>query len=849
MTVWKRSKPMSEYDFKAIEARWQAAWRENNTFATHGPGDEGFDASKPKYYVLDMFPYPSGAGLHVGHPKGYTATDITARYKRHRGFNVLHPMGWDAFGLPAEQYAIQTGTHPAVTTEANVNNFRSQLQALGFSYDWNREVNTTDPNYYKWTQWIFKQLYNKGLAYQSEVPVWWCEELGTVLANEEVIDGRSERGSYPCVKKPLRQWMFKITQYADRLLADLEGLDWPDSVKAMQREWIGRSEGAELHFQPACADGKEVGDPFTVFTTRPDTLFGATFCVLSPEHPLVDVITAPEHKDAIAEYREQATRKSELERAELQKDKTGVFTGAYALNPIFPEGDPRRLIPIWTADYVLMSYGTGAIMCVPDGDERDREFAEKYGLEIRQILDGEQMVNSDFLDGMTKEQSIPAMIAWLEEKSLGTGKVNFRLRDWLFSRQRYWGEPFPILHEINAAGERTGEITLAADEDLPVSLPELADFTPAAGGEPPLARATDWVTVVDKEGKTWKREVNSMPQWAGSCWYYLRFLDPHNTGAAWDREKEDYWMPVDLYVGGAEHAVLHLLYARFWHKVLFDCGLVTHSEPFQKLVNQGMVQSYAYKNSVGVLVPVDEVTENEDGTFTADKTGESVDRLTAKMSKSLRNVVNPDDVIVQYGADTMRLYEAFMGPVTASAPWNPRDLPGVFRFLQRTWRVFEMGIGTDSNKAVERAMHQAIKKVGNDLEQMGYNTAIAGMMEFINTATKAKTPLTSEQAANFCILLEPFAPHLAEELWSITGQSGDLAYATWPSFDESKLVADTIEVPVQINGKLRARAVVAPGISKDDLEAAAREVIAEHLQGEIRKVIVVPGRMVNFVVG
>ncbi len=841
------AKLMSEYDFKAIEARWQAAWQEKNTFCTLGPGDAGFDASKPKYYVLDMFPYPSGAGLHVGHPKGYTATDITARYKRHRGFNVLHPMGWDAFGLPAEQYAIQTGTHPAVTTEANVNNFRSQLQALGFSYDWSREINTTDPNYYRWTQWIFKQLYNKGLAYQSEVPVWWCEQLGTVLANEEVINGRSERGSFECVKKPLRQWMLRITQYADRLLADLQGLDWPDSVKAMQREWIGRSEGAELHFQPACADGTAVGAPFTVFTTRPDTLFGATFCVLSPEHPLVDAITAPEHAAAIAEYRELATRKSELERAELQKDKTGVFTGAYAQNPVFPKGDPRHLIPIWTADYVLMSYGTGAIMCVPDGDERDREFACKYDLEIRQILDGDKMVHSDFLNGMRKDESIPAMIAWLEENGLGTGKVNFRLRDWLFSRQRYWGEPFPILHEMNAAGERTGTISLAADEDLPVSLPELDDFTPSAGGEPPLARATDWITVVDQDGKTWKREVNSMPQWAGSCWYYLRFLDPHNSGAAWDRAKEDYWMPVDLYVGGAEHAVLHLLYARFWHKVLFDCGLVSHSEPFQKLVNQGMVQSFAFKDSRGVLIPVNEVEAKEDGTYFIRESGEVVEQLTAKMSKALRNVINPDDVIREYGADTLRLYEAFMGPVTASAPWNPRDLPGVFRFLQRTWRVFELGIGSEENVDIERALHRCIKKVGGDLEAMGYNTGIAAMMEFINTATKVKLPLTSAQAASFCILLEPFAPHLAEQLWCDTAQPSELAFASWPSFDPSKLVADTIEIPVQINGKLRARAVVATDCNRDDLEAAARGALAELLEGEIRKVIVVPGRMVNFV--
>ena len=839
---------MPDYDFSAIETRWQAAWRDRATFRTPGPGDAAFDPSKPKYYVLDMFPYPSGAGLHVGHPKGYTATDITARYKRHRGFNVLHPMGWDAFGLPAEQYAIQTGTHPAVTTEANVDQFRRQLQALGFSYDWEREVNTTDLNYYRWTQWIFKQLHDRGLAYQSEVPVWWCEKLGTVLANEEVIDGRSERGGHPCVKKPLRQWMLRITEYAERLLQDHDGLDWPDSVKAMQREWIGRSEGAELAFQPADADGQAMADPFTVFTTRPDTLFGATFCVLSPEHPLLDAITTAEQREAVAAYREQAAGKSELERAELQKEKSGVFTGAYALNPIFAEGDPRRILPIWTADYVLMSYGTGAIMCVPDGDARDHEFATRYGLEIRTILgEDARMVNSDFLDGMSKEESIPAMIAWLEERSLGKGKINYRLRDWLFSRQRYWGEPFPVLHELDAAGERTGQVRLAEDADLPVSLPELDDFSPSPDGEPPLSRAADWVTVVDADGTTWRRETNSMPQWAGSCWYYLRFLDPHNDGAAWDAEKEKYWMPVDLYVGGAEHAVLHLLYARFWHKVLFDCGLVSEHEPFRKLVNQGMVQSYAYRNTDGVLIPVDEVTEQEDGSFRSQE-GETVERLTAKMSKSLRNVINPDDVIAEYGADTMRLYEAFMGPVTASAPWNPRDLPGVHRFLQRTWRLFERDRAEQEDETVERALHRCIRKVGDDLEQMGYNTAIAAMMEFVNVATKAKQGLSRGQAASFCILLEPFAPHLAEELWAALGGEEALAYAAWPVVDESKLIEATVEIPVQVNGKVRARAKVAADADRDAIEVAAREVAADHLQGEVRKVVVVPGRLVNFVV-
>lgn len=840
---------MSTYDFTAIEARWQAFWLEQQSFRCLGPGEEGFDPSKPKYYVLDMFPYPSGAGLHVGHPKGYTATDITARYKRHRGFNVLHPMGWDAFGLPAEQYAIQTGTHPAKTTAKNVDQFRRQLQALGFSYDWAREVNTTDPNYYRWTQWIFNRLFERGLAYQAEVPVWWCEALGTVLANEEVIDGMSERGSHPCVRKPLRQWMLRITEYADRLLDDLEGLDWPESVKAMQREWIGRSVGAEISFATASASGAALGSEFTVFTTRPDTLFGASFCVLSPEHPLVSELTTPEHVDAVAAYQEQAARKSELERAELQKEKTGVFTGSYALNPAFPEGDPRRLIPVWIADYVLMSYGTGAIMCVPDGDERDREFAEAYGLSVPQVLEEDgTLCNSEFLNGLTKENAVPKMVSFLEEQKLGTGKVNYRLRDWLFSRQRYWGEPFPVLHELDAAGEDTGMRKTVADGDLPVTLPELEDFTPTASGDPPLARAEDWVQVVDGDGKVWRRETNSMPQWAGSCWYYLRFMDPHNDQVAWEPEIEKYWMPVDLYVGGAEHAVLHLLYARFWHKVLFDAGLVSTSEPFQSLVNQGMVQSYAFKDARGALVPIDEVEETQEGEYQRQATGDKVERLVAKMSKSLKNVINPDDVIQEYGADTMRLYEAFMGPVTASAPWNPRDLPGVHRFLQRVWRLFDRGAVDQAPEEVTRALHRAIKKVGDDLEQMNYNTAIAAMMEFVNAATKSEIGLTEADAQSFCILLEPFAPHLAEELWAQRNGGGALADAPWPVYDEAWLKASTVEIPVQVNGKLRGKAQVAADADRDAIEGAAREVVAEHLEGTIRKVVVVPGRLVNFVV-
>ncbi len=875
---------MPHYDYTAIEARWQQSWQENGCFRTPGPGDEGFDASKPKFYVLDMFPYPSGAGLHVGHPKGYTATDVMARFKRHQGFNVLHPMGWDAFGLPAEQYAIQTGTHPAVTTQVNVDRFREQLKALGLSYDWEREVNTTDPGYYRWTQWIFTKLYQQGLAYEAEVPVWWCEELGTVLANEEVIDGRSERGSHPCVKRPLRQWMLKITAYAERLLADLDLVEWPESVRAMQREWIGRSEGAEVRFQLA---GDDTEEGFTVFTTRPDTLFGATFCVLAPEHPLVAEIVTEENQAAVRDYLAQAAAKSDLERSDLQKDKSGVFTGAYAVNPVFEEGDPRRLVPVWVADYVLMGYGTGAIMCVPGGDQRDHEFATRYQLPIVRVVRPEalarnaphvdggfdathgmtdveletvcwagegEMMNSEWLDGMASTEAKLRMIAWLEERGLGRARVTYRLRDWLFSRQRYWGEPFPVLHGPD------GETALVAADDLPVTLPELDDFKPAGALEPPLGRAKDWVEVVDADGRVWRRETNSMPQWAGSCWYYLRFLDPHNTEQAWNAEAEKYWMPIDLYVGGAEHAVLHLLYARFWHKVLYDCGLVSTLEPFHKLVNQGMVQSFAFRDARGVLVPVDDVDEGAEGSFTRRADGAVVERQVAKMSKALRNVINPDDVIREYGADTLRLYEAFMGPVTASAPWNPRDLPGVHRFLQRAWRLFvptadegpeihpQLLQEEAASAEIERALHKTIAKVGSDLEQMGNNTAIAALMEFVNLVTKHAAQWNRAQAQRFLILLEPFAPHFAEELWARLGLTQPLYQQPWPEHDPALLLSDRIELPVQVNGKLRARVEVDAAADADSIEAAAREAAAEHLQGTVRKVVVVPGRMVNFVV-
>ena len=846
---------MADYDFAAIERRWQDFWLDQKTFRTVNPGEEGFDSNRPKYFVLDMFPYPSGSGLHVGHPKGYTATDIIARYKRHRGFHVLHPMGWDAFGLPAEQYAIQTGTHPRETTEKNIVRFREQLQVLGLSYDWSREVDTTDPKYYRWTQWIFQQLYQRDLAYQAEIPVWWCEELKTVLANEEVVDGKSERGGHPCVKRPLRQWMLRITAYAERLLDDLEGLDWPDSVKAMQREWIGRSEGAEIVFAVENAAGAAgaadvvadgAAESFSVFTTRPDTLFGATFCVLSPEHPMVDAITTESQREEVAAYRQEASRKSDLERAELQKEKTGVWTGAYALNPAVPEGDPRHRLPIWIADYVLMSYGTGSIMCVPGGDARDREFAEVFGLPIVEIEqeDG-TLQHSDWLDGLSFAEGQRRMCAWLEEQGCGRAKVTYRLRDWLFSRQRYWGEPFPLLHDED------GKIQLVAEADLPVTLPEMDDFSPGDAGEPPLARATAWLQVRDEKGKTWRRETNSMPQWAGSCWYYLRFCDPHNDEAAWDPEVEKYWMPVDLYIGGAEHAVLHLLYARFWHKVLFDAGWVSTVEPFQKLVNQGMVQAFAFRDKAGSLVSTEEV-EERDGSFVRTSDGEVMERFSAKMSKSLRNVVNPDEVIQQYGADTMRLYEAFMGPVTASAPWNPRDLPGVHRFLQRVWRLFEQEFAEDDDAEVERALHVCVRKVTDDLENLAFNTAIAAMMEFVNVATKGGHPLSQDQGARFALLLEPFAPHIGEELWQKCCESTVMescSSAVWPTWDASQLVQEASEIPVQINGKIRARITVAADTDSASLEEAAKAAVADHLEGKsLRKAVVIPGRMVNLVV-
>ncbi len=857
---------MSDYNFSAIEKKWQKFWLENKTFKTPN------ESKKPKFYCLDMFPYPSGAGLHVGHPEGYTATDILCRYKRMKGFNVLHPMGWDAFGLPAEQYAVETGTHPAITTKKNVDRFREQIRALGFSYDWDREVNTTDPKYYKWTQWIFEQLYKKGLAYVAEVPVNWCPALGTVLANEEVIDGRSERGNHPVIRRPMRQWMLRITAYAERLLKDLDTLDWPEGIKEMQRNWIGKSTGALVDF------GTTVGAKITVYTTRCDTLFGATYMVLSPEHALVaDWLkngTLTNAADVVA-YQKKAATKSDLERTELNKEKTGVrLEGVMGVNPV-----NGREIPIFISDYVLASYGTGAIMAVPAHDERDFDFAKVFNLPIVQVVaaaDSEAartaspdpvpytgsaaftdiatgvMVSSGFLTGLSVADARPKMIAWLEEHKVGQAKTQYKLRDWLFSRQRYWGEPFPVIHWAD------GTNTLVPEEDLPLTLPELADYKPTGTGEPPLAKATEWVNVTDpKTGKKGVRETNTMPQWAGSCWYYLRYIDPHNDKAFADPELLKQWLPVDLYVGGAEHAVLHLLYSRFWHKVLFDLGLVPTSEPFHKLVNQGMILGMAYRTKRGVLIPMDRIEWRDGKPFGAEEGGEleELSEFPAKMSKSLKNVINPDDVIRDYGADSLRLYEMFMGPLQAVKPWSTKGVEGVHRFLKRANKLVTETAVVDRpmTKAEAKNLNAMIKKVGEDLESMAFNTGISAMMVYINEAEAfAKAGgLPREYLEKFVLCLAPFAPHLGEELWQVLGHTGTLAYEPWPTVDASALVEDEIEIPVQVLGKLRGRIRVPAEATAADMEAAARANadVAKFIAGKtIVKVIAVPKRMVNFVV-
>ncbi|MDU2185010.1 MAG: leucine--tRNA ligase [Lactococcus lactis] len=827
-----------EYNHQEIEAKWQKFWADNQTFRT------GTDKTKPKFYALDMFPYPSGAGLHVGHPEGYTATDILSRYKRAQGFNVLHPMGWDAFGLPAEQYAMDTGNDPAEFTAENIANFKRQINSLGFSYDWEREVNTTDPNFYKWTQWIFTKLYEKGLAYEAEVAVNWVEELGTAIANEEVLpDGTSERGGYPVVRKPMRQWMLKITAYAERLLEDLEEVDWPESIKEMQRNWIGKSVGADVTFKVEGTDKS-----FEVFTTRPDTLFGATYAVLAPEHDLVDAITTPEQVQAVADYRRQASLKSDLARTDLAKEKTGAFTGAYAINPI-----NGRKMPIWVADYVLASYGHGAVMAVPAHDERDWEFAKVYGLEILPVVEGGNVeeavytedgphINSEFLNGLDKAQAIEKAIEFLEEKKIGKKKITYRLRDWLFSRQRYWGEPIPIIHWED------GTSTALPENELPLVLPVTSDIKPSGTGESPLANLTDWLEVTREDGVKGRRETNTMPQWAGSSWYYLRYIDPHNTEALADPELLKEWLPVDIYVGGAEHAVLHLLYARFWHKVLYDLGVVPTKEPFQKLFNQGMILGTSYRDHRGALVATDKV-EKRDGGFYHMETGEELEQAPAKMSKSLKNVVNPDDVVEHYGADTLRVYEMFMGPLDASIPWSEEGLEGARKFLDRVVRMIDNSEISDKNNGeLDKVYNETVKNVSERLDLMYFNTAISRLMIFVNATNKAKI-LPLEYANGFVQLLAPFAPHIAEELWVKLGNEAGISYVAWPTFDESKLVESEVEIVVQINGKLKAKIKIAKDLGRDELEKIGREAVAEALEGKnVVKVIAVPNKLVNIVV-
>ncbi|MFP4499525.1 MAG: leucine--tRNA ligase [Candidatus Hydrogenedentota bacterium] len=836
-----------KYEHKAIEQKWQAFWLENKTFKTE------LDTSKPKYYVLDMFPYPSGAGLHVGHPEGYTATDIVARYKRMKGFNVLHPMGWDAFGLPAERHAVRTGEHPAEVTNQNCDVFRRQIQAIGLSYDWDREINTTDPHYYKWTQWIFTVLFDRGLAYEVEAPVNWCPALATVLANEEVKDGKYVETGDPVERRMMRQWMLKITEYAERLLKDLDGLDWPEGIKAMQREWIGRSEGADVEFTVAGS-----GEKFTVFTTRPDTLFGATYCVLAPEHPLTMAITSAEQKADVAAYLAAAEKKSAQDRMADERDKTGVFTGAFAVNPVNGEE-----VPIWTADYVLAEYGYGAIMAVPAHDERDYEFAKKFDLPIVEVISGGDiekeaytgdgvLVNSPLIDGLNVPEAKVKITAWLEEQGLGKGTVNFKLRDWLFSRQRYWGEPFPIIRR------QDGSVRCVPMKDLPVLLPELDEYKPTADGRPPLARAKDWVNTKDPEtGEPVQRETNTMPQWAGSCWYFLRFCDPNNDAAAWSKEAEAYWMPVDLYVGGAEHAVLHLLYSRFWHKVLYDAGYVSCKEPFTKLFNQGMILAYSYRDKNGKYYYPHEVERRGGDQWFVKESGTPVETQVEKMSKSRYNVVNPDDVIETYGADAMRLYEMFMGPLDREKPWTDEGVQGVHRFLRRTWGLFigdnntlQAGIVDSSgDENITRLSHKTLDAVGKDIEHLSFNTAIARMMEFVNAAHKVDK-VNKADCERFVLTLAPFAPHMAEELWERLGHNDTLAYEPWPEVDASLLVEDTLEVPVQVMGKMRAVITVPADAGKEAvLEAAKAEPkVAKYIEGkQIVKEIYVPGKMVNLI--
>ncbi|MCA9276395.1 MAG: leucine--tRNA ligase [Phycisphaerales bacterium] len=924
-----------------LETRWQRWWDEQGTYRQPNPGEDGFDASKPKYYALDMFPYPSGAGLHVGHPEGYTATDIICRYKRMNGFNVLHPMGWDAFGLPAEQYAIQTGVHPEVTTKKAVDNFRRQLQRFGFCYDWSREFGTIDPEYYKWTQWIFLKIYHSWfdpdadegrgkarpinelieefandvrkvklnpaateytgagdlpdgtdagpwysldqetrkavvdsyrLAYLSQQTVNWCPKLGTALANEEVIDGRSERGSYPVFRKPLRQWMFRITAYADRLLTGLVDLDWPSSTKIQQAEWIGRSEGAEVDFPIIMPGGLDLGEKLRIFTTRPDTIYGATYMVVAPEHPLVELAieSEPEGVDIkrLTNYVDWAKNRSDVERQE-NKEKTGVAIGINVINPVTGEQ-----IPVWTADYVMMGYGTGAIMAVPGQDQRDWDFAKNFDLPIVRTVqppegfEGEAYtgdgpaINSDMLNGLHIAEAKSRIIGWLSEKHIGARRVNYKLRDWLFSRQRYWGEPFPIVFDERGHHHAVDETA------LPVLLPPLADYEPVESSDPQplLAKATDWVQTTAGEAGVFgmhrdapvRRETNTMPGWAGSCWYYLRYCDNTNSEQLIGEDAEAYWMGeggVDLYIGGNEHAVLHLLYARFWHMVMFDLGIVHSPEPFRKLYHQGMITSHAYQRGDKSLVAVDEVENrgsDDDPSYVEIATGAPVQRIVAKMSKSLKNVINPDEVITEYGADTFRLYEMYMGPLEASKPWNTRDIVGLYRLLQKIWRLCideesgELVFADSADEATEKQLHRMIAKVGEDIEKLSFNTAIAAVFEFVNVAKS----LTQSQMERFVKVIAPFTPHVAEELWHKLGHEGSVATADWPSYDEAMLVDDEIEIPIQVMGKLRSKIYAAPDTDAKTLEemALADEKIQGLIEGKtVRKVVVVPGRLVNIV--
>lgn len=884
-----------DYNFREIEKKWQKYWEENKTFKTRN------DFSNPqKVYILDMFPYPSGAGLHVGHPEGYTATDIYSRYKRMKGFNVLHPMGWDAFGLPAEQYAIQTGTHPAITTKNNCDTFRRQIKELGLSYDWDREINTTDPKYYRWTQWIFIRLFNtwfdedlqkgrpvselpipaaitaggekeirdyvnsKRLAYYDNANVWWCPSCRIVCANEEVLnDGSHEKCGNIVEKKTLRQWMLRIPLYAERLLKGIDDLDWPEGIKDMQRNWIGKSTGAEVDFKIEGLDEK-----ITVFTTRPDTLFGATYMVIAPEYHLVDEITTDTYREQVQVYIKASSLKSDLDRTDLAKEKTGVFTGRYAINPVNNER-----IPVWVADYVLTGYGTGAIMAVPAHDTRDFEFAEKFGLPVLCIMDPDvsdpaqreriisgsecwtedgNFINSSNpetgidINGLNKEAGIARIISWLEAERLGKAKVNYKLRDWLFSRQRYWGEPFPVIHWED------GEISVVSEEELPVELPELEKYHPGESGESPLANSNEWLNVVDPNGRKGRRETNTMPQWAGSCWYYLRFIDPDNNERIFDSEKERYWMPVDLYIGGAEHAVLHLLYSRFWHKVLFDLGIVSHDEPYKKLFNQGMILAFAYENQAGAKVAVDQV-EERNGKFYNKNNGEELKQIVAKMSKSLKNVINPDDVVNRYGADSLRLYEMFMGPLDIIKPWDDKGVKGVFNFIGRTFRFFanpENISASGEDTEILKGLHKTIRKVEGDIENLRFNTAISAMMIFLNLVTK-KGSVSRETALSFTKILSPFAPHLAEEIWSILGNEKTIAYEEWPKVIEEYLREEVFDYPVSFNGKLRFKKELPADMEKEEIikNILSDERAAKWLQeGNVEKIIVVPKRIINIVI-